>query len=123
MGKKIIVVDDDPVIRSLISEIISSFGHTVEAFENGETCLEKLLTELPDVLVLDLQMPGMDGNQVLAKLRDNKRTADVPVIMLSANSDAASDSPTSLRADRYVQKPFNVTDFISALEHTSHTKL
>ena len=118
MSKRILVVDDDPVIRSLLSDIASSFGHRVEAFENGEACLTKLITELPDVIILDMQMPGMNGLEVLRRLKADQRTAAVPVIMLSANSDSAELSSDQAQADRYVQKPFNVGEFMAALDKT-----
>lgn len=110
------IVDDDPVIRTLISDIAESAGHTVEAFEKGEDCLHSMDNALPDVLILDLQMPGMNGIDVLKQLRQNTRTAGVPVIMLSANSDSPMVLDQSVHADLYLQKPFKVAEFLSVLD-------
>src|SRR2546425_1120221 len=107
MGKRILVVDDDPVIRTLITEYLSSLGYEIDAVESGKLSLSKLQGPLPDLVLLDFQMPDMTGHQVLQSIRDNPRTATLPVIMLSANSDTESAvSQTNIKADRYLQKPF-----------------
>lgn len=117
MSKKVLIVDDDPVIRMLVSEIVESFGHTVTSLENGADCLSQLKQDVPDVLILDLQMPDMTGLEVLKQLKLDSRTSAVPVIMLSANSDSENLSKGEVKADQYLQKPFNLSDFKKALEH------
>ena len=117
MGKRVLVVDDDPVIRLLITEYLSNFGHSVEVLDNGADCLERLKGKLPDMLVLDLQMPLMNGIQVLENLRNNPSTSDLPVIMLSANEEsenvAASSGET---AAKFLQKPFNMKEILQMVE-------
>ena len=116
MSKKVLIVDDDPVIRMLVSEILESFGHSVTTLESGSSCLSSLKQDLPDVLILDLQMPDMTGLEVLKQLKADSRTSSVPVIMLSANSDSENLSKDEIRADQYLQKPFNLSEFKKALE-------
>jgi CheY-like chemotaxis protein len=117
MSKTILVVDDDPVIRTLLVECMSCFGHKVSAVESGAMCLDSLKGELPDILFLDLQMPDMTGLEVLKHIRANDKTARMPVIMLSANSDSAAvNSDDQAKATCYVQKPFNMKDILALLE-------
>lgn len=78
--------------------------------------MDQLAKQLPDILILDLQMPGMTGLDVLERIRADVRTAAISVIMLSANSDAGENSTSNCRADRYLMKPFNVMEIVQALE-------
>ncbi len=115
MGKKILIVDDDPVIRMLVTDIVSSFGHSVESSENGKDCLVRLTEGLPDIIFLDLQMPGMNGMEVLKQIRNDARTASVPVVMLSANSEVQSLGASDCQPDFYISKPFALADFLKVL--------
>ena len=115
MGKRILIVDDDPVIRALVSDIISSLGHSVEALASGADCISRLSHDVPDMLFLDLQMPDMTGFEVLKSIRDNADTAALPVVMLSANEDCASNAPEGPRPDEYLQKPFEMRELLSVL--------
>lgn len=117
MSKNILVVDGDPVIRTLLVECMSCFGHIVSAVESGAKCLDSLKSSIPDVLFLDLQMPDMSGLEVLKQIRSNEETAKIPVIMLSANSDSAAiNSDEQAKATAYVQKPFDMKKMLALLE-------
>ena len=115
MAIKVMVVDDDPVIRALISEIVLTTGNVVEACESGAACLDALAVETPDLVVLDLQMPGMTGIDVLEKIRADEKTAALPVILLSANSDSPMIKEADVKADHYMQKPFDVKEFMQVI--------
>lgn len=115
--KRLLVVDDDQVIRMLLLEYLSCSGFLVEAVENGSECLEKLSQELPDVLLLDFQMPDMSGLEVLQKIRENADLAQLPIIMLSANNDTERIvQENNLEADAYILKPFKMPDIIIAVK-------
>lgn len=117
MGRKILVTDDDPVIRILISECLSCYGHEVITVSSGKECLEKLTGDLPEVLLLDLMMPDMNGMEVLKKLRDNPNTAQVPVIMLSANAEKkVVEEDKNAQANQYLEKPFDLKTLLQAVE-------
>lgn len=117
MGKTVFVVDDDPVVRILVSEYLGSNGYTVEALENGAQALQRLNECLPDVVVLDLMMPEMSGIEVLQKIRANPSTTSLPIVMLSADQDSHEIvSSHEVSADRYVQKPFGMRDILGAIE-------
>ncbi|MEZ4754510.1 MAG: response regulator [Bdellovibrionota bacterium] len=117
MGKRILIVDDDPVIRVLIEEFLQSHGYDVSVVESGETCLSQLEKELPDLLFLDLQMPTMTGIEVLKNMRNNPKTVNVPVVMLSANDERSTlKTAFDTGAPRFLQKPFAMNDILNAIE-------
>jgi CheY-like chemotaxis protein len=115
MAQKILIVDDDPVIRMLVSEYLAYHGHNVEVLEDGRLCLERVKASAPDILILDMLMPEITGSEVLQNLRSDPATAGLPVIMLSADKRMAEDSD-SVRADCYLQKPFDIKDFLAAID-------
>ncbi len=117
MGKRILVVDDDPVIRMLVSQCLEALGHTVSTAENAAGCRAALGAELPDILVLDCIMPDQTGPELLHSLRQEERTSKLPVLMLSANSEREAQSQgMQAEANGYLQKPFQMKDIIAALE-------
>jgi len=117
MSKRFMIIDDDPVIRMLVSEMVTSLGHSVETAENGSEALSRLDNGRPDIIILDFQMPDMTGLDVLTRIRENPLTQGLPVIMLSANSSAASlGDDQGVAADCYLEKPFKMGDFISAIK-------
>jgi len=118
MGRKVLVVDDDPVIRALLGDYVAKFGHNVEVQASGADCLQSIAQSQPDIIVLDLQMPDMSGAEVLAKLRADPKTAHLPIIMLSANENSSSVGSQEIHADRYMQKPFNMKEILGAIEDT-----
>lgn len=122
MSKKhIVLVDDDPMIRMLVQEYLKAFGFEVSAFDSGADALSALSKTVPDLLVLDLQMPGMNGLEVLEKVRSDPRTEPVPVLMLSANAGEAQAMP-GIMADQYLEKPFQMKAFLEAVESTQRAQ-
>lgn len=89
---KIMVVDDDPDMRETLQIILEAVGHTVVTAADGEECLAKLKTECPDLLILDLLMPKMDGFAVCKELKDPRRAkyAKMPIIILTSVREDAS---------------------------------
>ncbi|MGX8797583.1 response regulator [Fusibacter sp. JL298sf-3] len=104
MNKKIFVVDDDENIRELIGLYLKKEGYAVELFESGEKGLEAFKTAAPDLIMLDVMMPGMDGYDTLKEIR---KTSQLPVIMVTAK-DETFDKVLGLElgADDYIAKPF-----------------
>jgi CheY-like chemotaxis protein len=117
MSKHVVVVDDDPMIRFLLQEYLKALGFSVDAYSAGREALEALANTTPDLIVLDLQMPEMNGIEVLTHLRQHPSTANTPVLMLSANATEAR-SDTSISADCYLEKPFQIQDLLSAVQST-----
>lgn len=117
MSKNILLVDDDPVIRMLVFDCLSAFGHRVEQASCGQECLESLKEEIPQVIILDLIMPDLNGLEVLAKIRSNDAYKGVPVILLSADPDIEMTAiEREVWADMYLQKPFDIQTILDAIE-------
>ena len=112
--KRALVVEDDPDIVELILHYLRAEGFEVEALSDGRQALERLRGGGHDVVILDLQLPGMDGLGLCAELRRDKRTRALPVIMLTARGDEA-DRVVGLEvgADDYVVKPFSPKELVA----------
>ncbi len=83
MATKILVVEDDKFLRELISQKLKREGHDVREAVDGEDGIKKINEEKPDIVLLDLILPGIDGFEVLSKIKENPEREDVPVIILS----------------------------------------
>lgn len=106
-AKKILVVDDEPEVRQLMEHFLTERGYEVSIAENGQLALATLDTFKPDVVLLDMHMPVMDGLETLKQLA--VRWPSLPVIMVTVNDDV--DTTTNLLqmgAADYVPKPFNL---------------
>jgi two-component system, OmpR family, response regulator ChvI len=102
---KITLVDDDENIVTSVSLALESHGHTVKAYYDGASGLAALENEPPDLAILDVKMPRMDGMEVLRRLR---RTTDLPVIILTSKDDEIDEIlGFNLGADDYIHKPFS----------------
>ena len=110
-------VEDDQAIRELILYALEQAGYEAQGFEDGTGFLEALETRLPQLVLLDQMLPGMDGSQLLAHMRSQERTRHIPVIMLTAKG-AEMDKVRSLDAgaDDYVVKPFGVMELLSRIK-------
>lgn len=104
-GRSVLVVDDEPMVREVVSRYLERDGLDVEEATDGPSALAALERKRPDLVVLDVMLPGLDGYALLARLRAE---TDVPVIMLTARNDE-SDRILGLEmgADDYVVKPFS----------------
>jgi len=104
----ILVVDDEQDIVTIVGKVLKKSGYEVTTAVDGLECLKKLENELPDPILLDNIMPNMDGKKVLLKLKDSKRTADIPVIMVTAIADQEHIISTQKGgAVEYIVKPFD----------------
>jgi len=121
---QILVVDDDPGIVELIRLNLEGEGLDVIPAYGGAECLSYLQTARPDVIVLDIMMPNVDGWMVLMKIRDNPRTADIPVIMLTAKTqDLAKILAFRQGAQQYVTKPFNPAELAARIQSLVGTRV
>ena len=104
----LLVVDDNSMNRIMLSRYITKLGYQATLVENGRQALEKLQAEPFDLVLLDVQMPEMDGYQVLEQLKADPRLRDIPVIMISAVEELESVVRCiELGAQDYLPKPFN----------------
>lgn len=105
--KKLLIVDDQAGIRMLLSEVFKNEGHITILASNGNEAIQKLKDEEPDCLLMDMRMPGMNGQEVLHHVKSN--CPDFPVVLMTAYDKvetAVGDS--DLRADHYFTKPFDI---------------
>jgi len=116
MPKKVMIVDDEPDVRISVRQILTMNGYTIIEGENGADCLEKLQTFTPDLLILDIMMPGLSGWDVAAKMKENKMWRDIPIVFLTAKGDDMSKGMGSIAAKDYIVKPFDLTDFKYRIE-------
>jgi CheY-like chemotaxis protein len=113
---KVLVIDDEPDVRWLIRVSLERAGHEVLMAEDGLRGVALAMKQHPEAIVLDLMMPVMDGYGVLAELAKDPRTADVPVLVLSARAiPDESDRATSAGARRFLEKPFDPDDLVREL--------
>tara|TARA_R110001583_G_scaffold12111_2_gene53981 strand:+ start:2872 stop:3597 length:726 start_codon:yes stop_codon:yes gene_type:complete len=112
--KQILVVDDDQVIRELLSEYLTKAGFSVIAAEDGIEMAKQLQSNQPDMIILDIMMPGDDGFVLCQRVR---QTSNVPIIMLTANSDEV-DRVLGLEigADDYMAKPFSPRELLARIK-------
>lgn len=114
--KKILVVDDEKDIVELISFNLKRNGFDVLSAHNGHEALELAEQELPDLILLDLMMPGVDGTEVTRRLKADPRTAKIPLLMLTARSEETDVVVgLTLGADDYVTKPFSMKILLARL--------
>ncbi|AZO36738.1 MAG: response regulator [Mesorhizobium sp.] len=110
----ILVVDDEPPIRKLLRVGLGSQGYTVSEAPNTKAAIEFLQTERPDLILLDLGLPGMTGLELLGKWRGEG--LDIPVVILSSRTDEAGIvSALELGADDYVTKPFGMNELVARI--------
>lgn len=84
---KILLVEDDPLIYRMYQKLFTLEGYETETAENGQEGLDKLATYKPDIILLDIMMPGMNGVEMLSKLKENPETAEIPTVVLTNMSD------------------------------------
>ena len=114
----ILVVDDDPDIVESITSVLRSQPYGVQVARDGQQCMETLGKKIPDLLILDLLMPRMDGFAVIRQLRKNPRYADLPIIVLTSVLEDASrrryelEDSGQMRVQGYLQKPVAPTELL-----------
>jgi CheY-like chemotaxis protein len=110
---KVLVVDDSQLIRRLVTVSLKARGHVVLEAEDGAQGLELTAAEGPDLIILDRQMPNVDGFEVVRRLRDDDATRDLPILMLS--EDADGDEQISRAVDEFISKPFTPDELGAAV--------
>jgi two-component system alkaline phosphatase synthesis response regulator PhoP len=113
MTEKILIIDDDATMVNLLSTILEIDGFDTKKALSGREALQELSNELPDLVLLDIMMPEMDGFEVLAQLRGDPATVKLPIIMLTARTDDKDIFEGWRRgADEYVTKPFDPHELV-----------
>ncbi len=114
---KILVVDDSLITRKLVGAILEKAGYIVKYAENGFTALEKLFSSNFDLILTDINMPGMDGFELIVRLRDDEYYKKVPIILLTTeNSEASIEKGIKIGADLYLIKPTSPDKILKSVE-------
>lgn len=116
---QILIIDDDPSVLKLVATLLEDANHQVRVASGGEEALQLIEQDLPDLIVLDLMMPGMDGWEVLRQLRRSGAKGKTRVLCLTAKT-AEKDylQGWKLGADDYLTKPFDPDDLVAAVSQT-----
>lgn len=113
----IFCVEDDEGIRNMVMYTLEASGFGVQGFENGKTFFSALLMNRPDLILLDIMLPDMDGISILKRLKKDKATKDIPVIMATAKgTEYDKVIGLELGADDYLAKPFGMMEMVSRVK-------
>ncbi len=117
MAKKILLVDDEKDIIDLLNFNLRSEGYETIKAQDGDLAIEKAQKELPDLIILDIMLPGKDGWEVLRELRNNPKTQNIPIIFLTAK-DSEIDEVVGLElgAEDYIVKPISIRKFLARVK-------
>jgi DNA-binding response OmpR family regulator len=120
MVRKVLVIDDDPSVRMLVCDVLSAYGYEASSAEDGFAGLRAIAADRPDCVVLDVMMPGLDGHEVLNRIRASDVGNDLPVVMLTA----AADDDHAWQAwtegvDYFIAKPFEPDELLDYLSYLS----
>jgi DNA-binding response OmpR family regulator len=111
MPERILVVEDEKTIAELVAEALKRRGYRVEMAHDGDNGLLAAETSLPDLVILDVMLPGMDGWEVCRRIRENPSTRNIPVLMLTARREERDLlAGFDVGADDYMKKPFSVNE-------------
>jgi two-component system cell cycle response regulator len=125
--EKILVVDDNVQNVELLQEILHANGYTVTTAYDGVEALEKVSKEKPDLLLLDIMMPKMDGYQVCEALRNDEETKDIPIIFVTAKTEVKdwTHAIFNMGANSYITKPINakkLTEKVKSVLKMKHSR-
>ena len=116
MSPTILVVDDDALVRSLLRDGLAAAGHTVLAASSGEEALQVAHAERPACILMDLMMPDLDGYDTCAALKADSKTASIPVLLVSATTDArVADQAKRVGAAAVLRKPVRMDELRRAI--------
>lgn len=116
-AKRILICDDDPVILRLLEVNLELEGYDVVSADNGERAIEVALENTPDLIILDIMMPRLDGYETCARLKQEDGTKDIPVVFLSAKAQQSDiDKGKAFGVADYLTKPFDPNDLIEMVE-------
>lgn len=114
---RILVADDEPALLRLLEFVLGRRGYVIQGVTNGNAAVEVLKTESPDLVILDVMMPGLDGYEVLTFIRETPRLEGLPVVMLTARAQLDDiQRGLTLGADAYLAKPFDPEELFSVVE-------
>lgn len=123
MSGKILIADDDPAVVETLKAILERSDYDVDSASNGEECIKKILLDKPDLLLLDIMMPKMDGYSFLVAIKELKALTgsapEMPVIVITGNDTEINRSLVSHENIRgYLRKPFDIPELLDKIKKT-----
>src|SRR5829696_5672479 len=118
----VLVVDDLPQNLRLLDAVLTPRGFTVLQAASGEEALELLRTQSPDVVLLDVMMPGLDGYETCRRIRQEPATSFIPVVMVTASGTAEKVRGTEAGADDFITKPFDSAELLARVRSLARVK-
>ena len=115
MKKKILVCDDDKGVIEVIQIILEENGYEVKTLQNGKGITKKILAFKPNLIFLDIWMPGIDGKEITKLIKNSSSTKQIPVVVISALNDAGKISQ-EIGADDFLPKPFELNQLLNLVE-------
>jgi len=116
MEKKIFIVEDEADIILLMETILKKEGYAVDHTDNGRNALERIRKIKPDLLILDVMVPGVDGLSLLKQTSEEREFTDIPVIIVSAMLEAEELFANNSRVKEFIQKPFTASQLRDAVK-------
>ena len=117
MPKRIIVVDDDKEIREIVTFVLNCNGFDVAVAGNGQQLHHLLASQMPDLIILDVMMPGQNGYELFSSLRSNPHTQQIPIIIMTARPENIFERISAdLGAAKHVTKPFHPLDLVDTVK-------
>ena len=117
LKKRILVIDDDASISKLLSDVLTEEGFSVTTASCGEEGIKKVRQSKPNLVILDLRLPDMDGFQICQTLKKDKSVSSIPIIMLTVKSTKSSTvAGLEMGADDYIVKPFNQEELVARVK-------
>ncbi len=113
--EKVLIVDDNSDILWVVETVLKRYGFEVLALPKGEDVIPRIKSFLPNLILLDVFLSGIDGIEVCNKLKENPKTRDIPIIMFSAHTNF-SDVKKFCKADDFIAKPFDVNELVSKIQ-------
>jgi len=116
MGRHVVLIEDEPNIIEAIRFLLTRDGWTVDAHSDGSDAVEVIKTARPDLVILDLMLPGKSGMEIIKDLRDEEGLRNLPVLMLTARGQARDrDMAEKAGVSRFMTKPFSNTEVLAAV--------
>lgn len=117
MSRTVFIVEDDQDIAEILRFNLEQKGYRVEWKDNGEEAYERIIKKIPDLLILDISLPGISGIQICRYIKNNPETRQLPVMMLTARTKREDrEEGINAGADDYVTKPFNLNDVLERIK-------
>ncbi len=117
MNKKILIVDDNELITEVMSYILTNNGYDVTTLNTGDGVVDQIKDTQPDLVIMDIMLPGVDGRDICRIIKHNKATQNLPVIICSGNDDIESALKQEGAPNDVLPKPFDMTVLLDKVEH------